>query len=115
MARVCAGLAVAVVVGLTACTSNDAKPPTPQSICRARFANVLDAQADTVQGVTEVGPRPISAPPGHLGTYTDSTPITLCLVGKPTDDLDSAIAITPDGKSFTVWKQGGSIHLMKPT
>jgi hypothetical protein len=94
--------AVAVTAGLAACTSHLAKPATPQSICRARFADMLDAQADTVQGVTEVGPRPISAPPGHLGTYAGSTPVTLCLVGKSADDVDNAIAITPDGKTYSL-------------
>lgn len=108
-------MAVAVTVNLIACTSHHAKPTTPRSICQARFADVLDARADTVQGVTEVGPRRISAPPGHLGTYTGAAPITLCLVGKPTDDVDNAIATTPDGTTYTVWKQSGSTHMRKPS
>lgn len=51
----------------------------------------------------------------HLGRYTGSTPVTLCLVGKPSDEFDSAIAITPDGKTYTVWKQGGISHLSPPS
>ena len=101
---------------VSACTGNHAKAPkTPASICKQRFSNVLDAQANTVRGVTEVGPRRRNAPAGHLGNYTGDTPVTLCLVGKPSDQLDDAIAITPDGKTYTTWRQGGAMKLEPPS
>ena len=110
-------VAVALAVGLTSCAAHHLKTaPTPQSICRSRFSDVLDAELNTVQGVTEVGPRPITMGPGHLGAFTGTTPVTVCLVGKPDPKaLDAAIAITPDGKTYTVWRQGGSTHLEPPS
>jgi hypothetical protein len=75
---------------------------------------VIDSGSDTAQGVTDVGPRPSAGWPAILGTYAAATPVTLCLVGKKIDATDSAIAITPDGKTYTVWTQSGSTSLTKP-
>jgi hypothetical protein len=86
---------------------------TPLAQCRTHLANVIDAQTNTVQGVTEVGPRPTPTHPGHLGTYTGAVPVTLCLVRKP--GIDDAVAITPDGLTHVVWSQGGSDHLEPPS
>jgi hypothetical protein len=71
--------------------------------------------ADTVRGVTEVGPRPRGAAPGHLGRFGGGTAVTLCLVVTPDPQSDDAVAITPDGTTYVVWRQGGETdHLTHP-
>jgi hypothetical protein len=106
---------VGLVGAVAGCAGHQAKTrPTPQSICRSHFINVIDSGSDTAQGVTNVGPRPSAGWPASLGTYAPATPVTLCLIGKKTDTTDSAIAITPDGKTYTVWTQRGSTSLAKP-
>jgi hypothetical protein len=108
-----AGVALVVTLSAVSCDGSmrPNPPPTPQSICKARFSGVLDARATTVQGVTEVGPRPISAAPGHLGRFRGDTAVTLCLVAKSGALGDDAVAITPDGATYVVWRQGGVDHL----
>lgn len=80
--------------------------PTPKAICAQHLGDVIDAQTNTVQGVTEVGPRPRTAPPGRLGAYTGDVPVTLCLV-RGSGAYENAVAITPDGASHVVWRQAG--------
>jgi hypothetical protein len=112
-----AGVVLVVTLSAGSCrrSTRPKPPPTPLSICKARFTGVLDAQANTVQGVTEVGPRPISSPPGHLGGFRGDTAVTLCLVAKSGPFGDDAVAITPDGTTYVVWRQGGSDHLEPPS
>jgi hypothetical protein len=108
-------VAVGLVGAVADCAGHHAvTPPTPQSICRSHFTSVINSGSDTVQGVSHVGPRPSAGWPATLGTYAAATPVALCLVGKKTDTSDNAIAITPDGKTYTVWTQVGSTSLVKP-
>ena len=79
------------------------------SVCRAHLSGVVNAQAFTVREVTEVGPRPVPAVPGHLGKYHGATPVSLCLVPVAGSvGSYNAVAITPDGAKHVVWQQGGS-------
>ena len=105
-------IALLAILGATGCSPGGHQTPTPRAVCEQHFANVLDATADTVAGVTEVGPRPLNAQPVHLGTYAGDTPVTLCLVAR-SGDLSDAIVITPDGLTYVVWRQNGD-RLTRP-
>lgn len=87
--------------------------PAPRVTCKEHLKKVVDAQVDTVRGVTEVGPRACSASPGQLGTYSGISPVTLCLVKKP-GGIGDAVAITADGATYVVWHQGRLDHLAPP-
>jgi Transposase DDE domain len=53
--------------------------------CDNHLAIFVNSEANTVQGVTEVGPRPSSGWPGHLGPYGRTTPDRSPRLGKPVE------------------------------
>jgi hypothetical protein len=107
-------MALGTLLCVSACQDDKMEIPTPRSICEAHFPHVIDAESDTVAGVTDVGPQ--RAPPaarGRLATYTGDTAVTLCLV-PGSNGLDNAVAITPDGATHVVWQQSGADVLVPP-
>jgi hypothetical protein len=102
----------AVVSGCTGHHPESAHPtPAPSNTsaaavragldCDNHLAIFVNSEANTVQGVTEVGPRPSSGWPGHLGPYGRTTPDRSPRLGKPVE-LGYKAQVTENGDGVIV-------------